>query len=394
MRSGRVDTSDPAWCDISPTKAAAIALETGDILVTKSSGSSDLVGKSCYFVQPLDGITYGFSNFILRLRPKAKVVSPEYVSWFLRSPQALSWRYETQLNAVGLRNLQTTAFLSQLVPVPPHWLQDVLVAFLNRLEARNGAWLSLPLDGLEEQRRLVERIDALAAKIEEAMRLRAESQAHLDVLANSVLSGLVSGGATSKPLADVIKPGSTISYGVLVPGSDDPSGVPFVRIQDLHPTCPPEVPSKKIAPHVDAQYARTRLQGDEVLVAVVGATIGKVGIVPPSWVGANIARAVCRIIPGPDITREFLIAVLRSQKVQDYFRETTRTLAQPTLNVGQLELTPIPVVTLDRQHQILAQLTTIESAVHSCRQLQSTTLNELDAMLPAILDRAFKGALL
>jgi type I restriction enzyme S subunit len=180
---------------------------------------------------------------------------------------------------------------------------------------------------------------------------------------------------------------------VLVPGGDEPEGVPFVRIQDLHPSSPPVKPSKKIARNIDAQYARTRLQGNEILVAVVGATIGKIGIVPPAWVGANIARAVCRIIPGPSVTREFLIAVLRSQEVQGYFREATRTLAQPTLNVGQLEQTPIPVVPLDQQQEILGQLNKIESALHSCRQLQATTMDELDALMPAILDRAFKGEL-
>jgi type I restriction enzyme S subunit len=251
----------------------------------------------------------------------------------------------------------------------------------------------LPLPPVLEQRRFVERIDALAAKLEEATRLRKDVISRVGLLAQAIITTMVSASPTFKPLAEMIEQGSTISYGVLVPGGDQSNGVPFVRIQDLHPDNPPILPSKRISPSIDAQYSRTRLRGNEVLVAVVGATIGKVGTVPQSWVGGNIARAVCRIIPGPHIKRDFLIAVLRSKRVQNYFHETTRTLAQPTLNVGQLEQTPIPILSLDEQEEVVGHLRRIESSLQAVRTLQKTTAEELDFMLPAILDRAFRGEL-
>jgi type I restriction enzyme S subunit len=118
MRGARVDVADAAWCLVPPEQAERYALETGDILVTKSSGSSDLVGKSALFIHPGDGNTYLFSNFTLRLRPNQQIILPEFLAWFLRSPQSLIWRFENQQNAVGLRNLQTTEFLEQPIPVP------------------------------------------------------------------------------------------------------------------------------------------------------------------------------------------------------------------------------------------------------------------------------------
>src|ERR1019366_8469512 len=52
MRGSKADIRDAAWRNIPEKQAAGCALRSGDILVTKSSGSSDLVGKSVLFEQP------------------------------------------------------------------------------------------------------------------------------------------------------------------------------------------------------------------------------------------------------------------------------------------------------------------------------------------------------
>jgi type I restriction enzyme S subunit len=263
----------------------------------------------------------------------------------------------------------------------------------NRFKDHSLLALEIPLPPIAEQRRLVGRIEDVEAKVAEARRLRDEAVQQRHELSSAILPGVVDGPAQSRPLVDFISPGTKISYGVLVPGNDEPDGIPFVRVQDLDPTDPPVLPSKRIASSIEAHYARTRLRGDEVLVAVVGATIGKIGTVPPSWAGANIARAVCRIVPGPTIQREFLIAVLRSARVQAFFHETTRTLAQPTLNLAQLQQTPIPDMPLSRQQEIMGYLQLCESKLKLVDEAQSQSARELDAMLPAILDRAFRGEL-
>ena len=164
------------------------------------------------------------------------------------------------------------------------------------------------------------------------------------------------------------------------------------KVQDLDLRNPPARPHKRIAPDVEAQYARTRLHGGEILVGVVG-TIGKIGIAPPSWAGANVARAVCRIVPGPEIDHYYLAMALHSPRTQDYFRETTRTLAQPTLNVAQLEQTPIPVPQMPEQRRIAKRLEDLQGKLDKLKRVQSETAVELDALLPSILDKAFKGKL-
>jgi type I restriction enzyme S subunit len=250
---------------------------------------------------------------------------------------------------------------------------------------------TIPLPPIGEQRRIVSRVSSIAQRVEAALHLNTQVELLTSRLAASILEGDISSCSNTARLADVIAPNTRVSYGVLVPGPEVDDGVPFVRIQDLDPEAPPAEPAKKIAKEIDAQYARTRLAGNEVLVAVVGATIGKVGTVPQSWVGANIARAVCRIVPGPSIRREFLIAALQAPRVQNYFRDVTRTLAQPTLNVSQLLDTPISCPPLNVQNAILLRLQSLNTRLASVRAIRHAALTKMHAVIPSLLDRAFRG---
>lgn len=168
-------------------------------------------------------------------------------------------------------------------------------------------------------------------------------------------------------LGALVDPRRSLSYGVLVPGPDEPSGVPFVRVQDITATPLPERPAKSIAREIEASYARTRLEGGEILIGVVG-SIGAIGVVPDNWAGANIARALCRFAPAARLNRDYLELVLRSPLVQQYFADVTRTLAQPTLNVGQLEQTPIPLPPLDEQGRVVVRVRDLMSL---CDALES-----------------------
>jgi len=194
-------------------------------------------------------------------------------------------------------------------------------------------------------------------------------------------------GWTADALANLIDPLATISYGVLVPGPNVDQGIPFVRAQDLMLAGHPDKPSKAIAPDVENKYARTRLKGGEILMCVVG-SIGKLGVTPMHWTGANIARAVARISPVELIDREYLLVCLRSDHAQGYFDEATRTLAQPTLNVGLIEKLPVPLPPRPEQSRIVAK---VDELMALCDRLEAA-LTSADTtkqrLLEALLHRA------
>ncbi len=166
---------------------------------------------------------------------------------------------------------------------------------------------------------------------------------------------------------DLIEPAKPISYGVLVPGPDIDHGVPFVRIADLSLTDPPVKPEKSISTEVDAQYQRTRLEGGEILMGVVG-SIGKLGVAPLSWTGANIARAICRIVPVGLVNKGFVLLLLQSEFMRSSFAGDTRTLAQPTLNVGLIRSSATPLPPIAEQTRIVVRVTELRRLCADLRQ--------------------------
>jgi len=55
---------------------------------------------------------------------------------------------------------------------------------------------------------------------------------------------------------------------------------------------------------------------------------------------------------------------------------------------------PLPTsIPLGEQERIVTELDALQAELHALKQAQAETGAELDALLPAILDRAFKGEL-
>ncbi|MFY1709895.1 restriction endonuclease subunit S [Tritonibacter mobilis] len=196
---------------------------------------------------------------------------------------------------------------------------------------------------------------------------------------------------SAEAFANIIDPRATISYGVLVPGPDVEDGIPFVRAQDLMLSGHPDKPGKVIAYDIECKYTRTRLEGGEILLCVVG-SIGKLGIAPTKWAGANIARAVARIAPMEEISREFTLLFLRSDLAQTYFNEATRTLAQPTLNVGLIEKLTFPIPPLAEQHRIVAKVDALMTRCDRLEAALTTTDNTRTRLLEALLYEALDPA--
>ena len=67
--------------------------------------------------------------------------------------------------------------------------------------------------------------------------------------------------------------------------------------------------------------------------------------------------------------------------------------AQPSLNAAKVLGTALPLPSLQEQRRIVAYLDGLQTQVDALKKLQAQTAAELDALLPAILDRAFKGEL-
>ncbi|MFZ3170224.1 MAG: restriction endonuclease subunit S [Candidatus Methanoperedens sp.] len=86
--------------------------------------------------------------------------------------------------------------------------------------------------------------------------------------------------------------------------------------------------------------------------------------------------------------------MVNSPSAREYIEKTAITTAgQFTINQTMLSHIPIPIPPLPEQLRIVAYLDELQAKVDALRRLQAETGAELDALLPAVLDRAFKGEL-
>lgn len=134
IQNGQMVFHDVAMRSLSFSVAKRYEMATGDILVTKASGSQHLIGKSAIFTQPDDEKTYLFSNFTQRLRPNSNVILPEYLALYLRS--ALAYQYLERMHSTtsGLRNLDMKVYAEQPLPLPPLAEQRRIVEILSLAE--------------------------------------------------------------------------------------------------------------------------------------------------------------------------------------------------------------------------------------------------------------------
>jgi len=63
------------------------------------------------------------------------------------------------------------------------------------------------------------------------------------------------------------------------------------------------------------------------------------------------------------------------------------------LTQGAYKSQKIPLPPVAEQRRIVAELDALQAEVDALKRLQAGTAAELDALLPALLDRAFKGEL-
>jgi len=254
----------------------------------------------------------------------------------------------------------------------------------NRLKEEKLLAMQIPLPPLEEQRRIVARIEELAAKVEEARGLRRETVEAGDNLCRSIIfNGIENKQAMMTPMRELVElretdvqveQNETYQFaGVYCFGKGVFRG-----------------PSKS---GMEFAYNRlTRLRIGNFVYPKLMAWEGALGVVPPECGGFVVSPE----FPVFKIDQERVLP----ETLDVYFRTPsvwpTLSTASTGTNVRRKRLNPTDFLKLDfplppMEKQL--QLRTIKARVDAVKRLQVETQAELDALLPSILDKAFRGEL-
>ncbi len=91
---------------------------------------------------------------------------------------------------------------------------------------------------------------------------------------------------------------------------------------------------------------------------------------------------------------DFLVYALSSRKVRTQIEEIGKTTAgQIGVSGGNAKAFLVPVPPLEEQRRLVVYLDGLQAQVAKVRGLQEESARELEAMMPSILDKAFKGEL-
>jgi type I restriction enzyme S subunit len=80
---------------------------------------------------------------------------------------------------------------------------------------------------------------------------------------------------------------------------------------------------------------------------------------------------------------------------EDVYRQATAITgsAQPTVPLRGIRKLHFPLPSLTEQQRVVMQLNEVRASATTLQQLQSEAAAELDALLPSVLDKAFRGEL-
>jgi len=171
-------------------------------------------------------------------------------------------------------------------------------------------------------------------------------------------------------LRDLVDQSRGICYGIVQPGQHDPQGIPMVNSQDVISGRSIDDIKFRVSSAIHQKYKRSTIQGGEILLTLVGANFGQVGVAPPHLTGSNCSRPV-GIIP---IVQSplFVSHCLRGPVCRRYMDNWANTTAQPTLNLKDVSNLPIPLPPLAEQKAIAHIIGILDEKIELNRKRNGT----------------------
>jgi type I restriction enzyme, S subunit len=265
----------------------------------------------------------------------------------------------------------------------------------NRVRLQEGRFLAreIRLPPLAEQQRVVARIEELVYQIQEArdLRQRAEFEARGVVSAtrNQHVNCLRHKHADVQ-LADVC---SKITDGPHVSPRYVDKGVPFISVRNISETGLDFGSAKYVTDPDHAEYSKKALVERGDVLYTKGGTTGvarRVDTDRPFRIWVHVALLKLRREQADAGFIEHMLNAPSSKEQAELF---TRGSSNRDLGLSRMAKITFPLPPLEEQLRIAAYLDEVQTEVSALIQAQQEIAAELDALLPTILDRAFKGEL-
>ena len=264
----------------------------------------------------------------------------------------------------------------------------------NRLKEDKFLSMTIPLPPLPEQRRIVEKIQELTAKIEEAKGLRREAIESAETVVDSALSQIFNREKPYELISNIMASDLEINRECRNPAIVNPNeDFLYLDISNVESKTGRILEVKKIKGYSAPSRARRVIRTNNVLFSTVRPYLRSFTIVP-SFLDNQICSTGFAVFSCPkNINPKFLFYHFLSPFFIEQCEVKMRGGHYPAINDTNLKKLKLIIPDIPEQNRIVAYLDNLQAKTDSLKRLQHETQSELDAFIPSILAKAFRGKL-
>jgi len=300
--------------------------------------------------------------------PSKDKVELKYLWWLLRSNT-----FKDLLNRYVPGGIKTELKAKRLLPVP------------------------IPLPPLLEQRRIVEKIEEIVLKTTYVSELRKIVSKETHCILQSAMSKVFNFENSDSIVGDYAKvQGGYAFQSAMYDENGTHQIVRIGNVRDGHLDLSRAM--VRWSPGNDLRVLRYELKAGDIVISMTGTRdkrdYGFIAEIPKD-VSLLLNQRVGRFLLQRPIERRYLFYFLQSPFFRDsLFPSATGTANQANIGNNAIELIPFnPPSDKNKQCQIALWLDKLEAKINTLKKLQTEIEKILNALLPSILDRAFKGKL-
>jgi type I restriction enzyme S subunit len=186
-----------------------------------------------------------------------------------------------------------------------------------------------------------------------------------------------------RSLQDVVSKTRKITYGIVVPGPNEPGGNLMIRAQDYSFGWGDVDNIYRVSDDVHKSYKRSHVRKGDVLLTIVG-SVGNTAIVPEHLDGANLTQQTARL--SIDESDEYFVYSVISSPIgrKEIFRYT-KSGVQPSLNLSDIAKFKIPTPSLQEQKKITCVFMNADKEIELLEQQLADLKLEKKALMQQLL---------
>ena len=346
-------------------------LQPYDVIIVSSTGSSKVIGRAGVSYTGYDNVAFG--AFLTLVRPNNGIVKP-FIAYYFQSDVYRN-RIRELAAGVNINNIKANYITESPIPLPP----------------------------FSEQRRIVDRIESLFAKLDEAKQRTQDALDSFETRKAAILHKAFTGELTArwrKEHGVGLESWETKKYSeictIVRGGSPRPAGspefyggnIPFMKVADITRNAGPYVNSTEYTIK-EAGLKKTRMvDGNTLLLTNSGATLGVPAICTFKTTFNDGIAAFLGLNPDTLLFHYYFW----TSKTAD-LRAINKGAAQPNLNTDIIGNVEISLPGENEQHEIVRILDNLRAKEQQAKEATEGVLEQIDLIKKAILARAFRGEL-